>query len=242
MTTPHSRRTFALVALLAVAVTLGLVIARLSAVGGERGSTAPLAPPAPQASTEAAALRDAPSSGREELAAIVSAAEPEASLEAGAAADAALEVEPWKAFRLQELEDRWESVQAVLEAGSFDPFNSVSFLVQISVRPCADAMGLGTPLPEGVRHEVEHLPGTHYMSVGTIEYQVPNGLFPAVDTFMQTWQEINDETDQARQAAFEQGLLPPPRRFFPVDETFLRDLEALKEQARLALLARRDAY
>ncbi|MCB9913622.1 MAG: hypothetical protein H6828_00570 [Planctomycetes bacterium] len=150
MTTPHSRRTFALVALLAVAVTLGLVIARLSAVGGERGSTAPLAPPAPQASTEAAALRDAPSSGREELAAIVSAAEPEASLDLGASPDATLEIEPWKAFRLQELEDRWRIRTGGARGRELPiPSMSVSFLVQISVRPCADAMGLGTLLPQG---------------------------------------------------------------------------------------------
>ena len=36
--------------------------------------------------------------------------------------------------------------------------------------------------------------------------------------------------------------VPPPRPFFPVDEQFLADLEAMKDQALEALMRRAEEY
>jgi hypothetical protein len=156
------------------------------------------------------------------------------------------QIEPWRAFRLQELEDRWAAVLRDVEDGAIDPQMSISFLVQISVRPCADEMGLGTLLPQGIITRNEAVPGTVCMTAGspdgTVRYQIPEGLFPALDYWARTCSRINQEEEEAQHAALAANLRPPPRPIFPVDDAFLQDLEALKEQARAALLARRDEY
>ncbi|MCB9913621.1 MAG: hypothetical protein H6828_00565 [Planctomycetes bacterium] len=77
---------------------------------------------------------------------------------------------------------------------------------------------------------------------GTLKYEIPEGLFPALDYWARTRTELDDRQQESQNAALAASMRPPGRPFFPVDDVFLRDLEALKEQARLALLARRDAY
>ncbi|MCB9913615.1 MAG: hypothetical protein H6828_00535 [Planctomycetes bacterium] len=153
------------------------------------------------------------------------------------------EPEPWKAHRLQELEDRWAAVQRDVQGGVLDPFNSVSFLVQISCRPLCDELGLAIPVPQGVEVPFENVPGTHFLSTGNTHYRIPEGMFPAVDDFMAKWKATEELAERNRAEARVAGIRPPPPRpFFPADPSFLVELEALKDEATRALLRRKDAY
>lgn len=243
---PRPRRSLRLASIFVAVALLGIVAFKLMGRGSDRRSTDPLAPLASRAPADSGALPSAPSSARQDAAASHGSVELQGAGEGEAALERTSEVEAWKAFRLRELEDRWEVVQKEIESGAKDPLMSISFLVQISVRPCADEMGLGVLLPQGALTKTETLPGTVYLAAGspagTINYHIPEGLFPALDYWARTCTELDHQAQAAQDAALAAGVRPPDRLFFPVDETFLRDLEALKEQARLALLARSEAY
>lgn len=152
------------------------------------------------------------------------------------------EIPPWKEFRLKEIENRWTKLLQEVEQAQQDPFNSVSFVVQICGRPIYDELGLGRPVPKGVHVRQQHVPGTHYMSTGDTDYLIPEGTFPAVDTFMSRWAEIDESHERAMREAGRAREVPPPRPFFPVDEQFLADLEVMKDQALEALMRRAEEY
>lgn len=152
------------------------------------------------------------------------------------------ELPPWKEFRLKEIENRWTKLLQEVEQAQQDPFNSVSFVVQICGRPIYDELGLGRPVPKGVHVRQQHVPGTHYMSTGDTDYLIPEGTFPAVDTFMSRWAEIDESHERAMREAGRAREVPPRRPFFPVDEQFLADLEDMKDQALEALMRRAEEY
>jgi hypothetical protein len=152
------------------------------------------------------------------------------------------ELPPWKEFRLKEIEDRWTKLLEEVELGQQDPFNSVSFVVQICGRPIYDELGLGRPVPKGVHVRQQHVHGTHYMSTGDTDYLIPEGTFRAVDTFMSRWAEIDESHERAMREAGRAREVPPSRPFFPVDEQFLADLEVMKDQALEALMRRAEEY
>lgn len=243
---PAHRRGLKHVLIFVAVGVLGILAATMLGSGSESLSTDPLVPAASRAPANSGAFPDALSSARRDAAVSEESEAPQGPVGGEHSIGADVTVEPWKAFRLQELEDRWEVVQKEIESGATDPMMSISFLVQISVRPCADEMGLGVLLPPGVVTKTETLPGTVYLAAGspagTVNYHIPEGLFPALDYWARTCTELERQAEEAQHAALAAGLRPPDRPFFPVDEAFLQDLEALKEQARLALLARSEPY
>lgn len=150
----------------------------------------------------------------------------------------------WMQLRVDELEGAWDTLETRQRAAAdADVFNEVSTLVQVSLRPLLDELGYGEPIPEGVKVSLASGADQHLMSIGTVVYRFPRGLFPVVDEFMDAWRRWTTlrQAEMKAMGASNAGARPSLTPF-TIDERMLQDLRGLKDQARAALLRRTNPY
>lgn len=152
-------------------------------------------------------------------------------------------LEPWQELRWNELERTWAKILDEHSRQSVS-MHQVSALVQVGLRPILDEMGLGQEVPQGERQL--HLdPNEHYMNVGNREFRIPHGVHPVLDDFMDRWAEyrrLEEERHDRIKDRSRRTFPPPPVTPFPMDVTFLEDLERLLKQAKAAIARRKDVY